>query len=320
MLSAKKSPLFAAGTDTIQKAIEEAIAYARPFLGQGAPADYIPELAKANPDHLAVCVETLEHGLCCCGDCHQKFTLQSISKVISLILAVEDHGVDAVFEKVGMEPTGDPFNSILRLESASSKPSNPMINAGAIVVTSMIKGSSGEERFQRLLDLLRRLCGNDALGYSEETFRSEQNTGDKNRALSYMMRSGGIISGDVEEHLECYFKFCSALVDCTDIARLGAVLANDGYSPQTGECMVPLEVLKIVRSLMVTCGMYDFSGEFAALVGLPSKSGVGGGIVSVVPNTMGIGVFGPALDGRGNSVGGVKILEYLSRNYGLSIF
>ncbi|MBT9779822.1 glutaminase A [Clostridium sp. MCC353] len=304
----------------LQEEMERALRYGRRFLGSAQPASYIPELAGADPSLLGISIITGDNREYGCGDWKHLFTLQSISKVIALILAIEDMGMDGVFDKVGMEPTGDPFNSIIRLEKASRKPYNPMINAGAIVVCSCIKGRSAGERTGRFLEYARKLCGNPSLDFNDAVFKSERTTGDKNRALAYMMKTNGILEGDVEEHLDVYFRLCSLMVNCRDIAFFGAVLAGNGCNPVTGEPYIPNKVLKLVRSLMVTCGMYDASGEFAAKVGLPSKSGVGGGILSVVPNTMGIGVFGPALDEKGNSVGGVKVLEYLSQRMGYSIF
>jgi len=305
----------------LEQIFTEALEYGRQSIPQGQVATYIPELAKADPSWLSVCAVTTDLQSYAYGDCTQKFTLQSIAKVISLILALETVGEDVVFQKVGMEPTGDPFNSIVKLEKVSTHtPYNPMINAGAISVASNIPGANLEERFDAFLRFTRKICGNEEISLSFETYLSEKRTGDRNRALAYMMKSGGVLEGSVEEHLDLYFMICSVLATCRDIAFLGAVLANNGVHPVTGEPLIGPRHLKIVRSLMVTCGMYDASGYFATMVGLPSKSGVGGGIVSVVPNVMGIGVFGPALDERGNSIGGVKILEYLSDRLNLSIF
>ena len=304
----------------LQEEMGRALEFGRGFIGNAQPASYIPELAGTDPNLLGISIITADNRQYGCGDWEHLFTLQSISKVIALILAIEDMGMDAVFDKVGMEPTGDPFNSIIRLEKASRKPYNPMINAGAIVVCSCIKGRDAGERTGRFLEFARKLCGNSHLDFNDAVFTSERITGDKNRALAYMMKTNGILDGNVEEHLDVYFRLCSLMVSCRDIAFLGAVLAGNGCNPVTGEQYIPNKVLKLVRSLMVTCGMYDASGEFAAKVGLPSKSGVGGGILSVVPNAMGIGVFGPALDEKGNSVGGVKVLEYLSQRMGYSIF
>jgi len=249
------------------------------------------------------------------------FTVQSISKVVALMLAIMDRGEEYVFTKVGMEATGDAFNSIIKLETAKpSKPLNPMINAGAIAIDSLIQGKDPEEKFQRLLSFFRRLCANDTLWYNEKVYSSESETGYRNRALAHFMKDVGVLEGDVEQVLDLYFKQCSIQVDSRDIAMLGAVLALDGISPLTGEAVVSKKTARLVKTFMVTCGMYDGSGEFAIRVGIPAKSGVGGGIMAVVPGNMGIGVFSPALDNRGNSIGGVKALEFLSEKLELSIF
>lgn len=304
-----------------QDLLNDALAHGRRYLHEGNVASYIPELKKTDPELLGVCVITTDGACFEAGDSGVLFSLQSVCKVLTLLYAIETVGEPAVFARVGMEPTGDSFNSIVRLEDMlAAKPFNPLINAGAIAVASILPGASEEDRFQRVLAYARRLLGNPALAYSESIFRSEKETGHKNRALGYMMKNSGILEGDVEAHLDLYFKLCSLMATCRDMAQLAAILANDGCDPKTGEKLVSRRALRITRSLMATCGMYNYSGEFATRVGLPSKSGVGGGILSVVPRMMGIGVFGPALDKRGNSVGGVRVLEYLSDRLDLSIF
>lgn len=304
----------------MEKMLESTLEYGQRFLGQGKPADYIPELAKADGKKLGISVVTADNRRFQCGDCLEKFTIQSISKVISLLLALEECGATEVFSKVGMEPTGDAFNSIIRLDHLNHiTPFNPMINAGAIATVTNIKGETVEKRFAKVLAYTRKICGNPEIGYNENVYQSEKRTGDKNRSIAYLMKSNKVFLGDVEEHLALYFKICSIEVTCNDIAHLGAVLSN-GRLPETGERMITGRTLKIVRALMATCGLYNASGEFAIRVGLPSKSGVGGGIVSVVPNSMGIGVYGPALDEKGNSVGGMRMLRYLSEQMGLGIF
>jgi glutaminase len=195
-----------------------------------------------------------------------------------------------------------------------------MINAGAIAIDSLILGKDQEDKFNRLVQFFRKLCGNETLWYNEQVYSSERDTGYRNRALAHFMKDVGVLEGEVEQVLDLYFKQCSIQVDCRDIAMLGAVLAFDGLSPVTGEELVPRKVARLVKTFMVTCGMYDGSGEFAIRVGIPAKSGVGGGILAVVPGNMGIGVFSPALDSRGNSIGGVKALEYLSEKMNMSIF
>ena len=301
--------------------IEKAVAYGRAFTHEGRTATYIPELSKADPSLLGISIVSADGRAVTGGDFNSLFTVQSISKVVTLMLAVIDRGEEYVFSKVGMEATGDAFNSIIKLETAKpSKPLNPMINAGAIAIDSLILGEDPEQKFQRLIRFFRRLCRNEALWYNEEVYASERDTGYRNRALAHFMKDVGVLEGEVEEVLELYFRQCSIQVDCRDIAMLGAVLAFDGISPITGEALVPKKVARLVKTFMVTCGMYDGSGEFAIRVGIPAKSGVGGGIMAVVPGQMGIGVFSPALDARGNSIGGVKALEFLSEKMNLSIF
>lgn len=305
----------------MQSLIDDAIRYGRKFTAQGKPASYIPELSKVNPMQLGVAIVDGNGGCWYSGDYQAAFTIQSISKVAALMLAVLDRGNEYVFSKVGMEPTGDPFNSIIKLETMrTAKPFNPMINAGAIAVNSMIAGENIEDKFNRLISFVRVLCHNDEIWFDEEVFKSESTTGYKNRALANFMKDSGIIEGDVEEVVELYFKQCSIKVNASDIAMMGAVLARDGISPITGSRLIPRSIARLVKTFMVTCGMYDASGEFAVRVGLPAKSGVGGGIMATVPGKMGIGVFGPALDDKGNSAGGIKVLEYISNKLDLSIF
>lgn len=301
--------------------MRSALSYGRRFVRYGKPASYIPELASKNPSKLGIAVCDMEGQVLTAGDSEDRFTMQSISKLIALILALEQNSYDDVFDKVGLEPTGDSFNSTVRLDHlTNNKPFNPMINAGAIAVTSTIRGASLEERKEACLSFARRLTGNPELDVDYEVFLSEARTGYKNRAIIYLMRSNGIIEGNCEEHLELYFLLCSLACSCRDMAVFAATLANNGVNPITGERLIPLRTVKLVRSLMVTCGMYDYSGEFAATVGMPSKSGVGGGIISCPIGKYGICVYGPALDEKGNSTGGLKMLEYLSENMDLSMF
>ena len=286
----------------------------------GEVANYIPELDKAKKDALGICIYDIDGNEYCAGDCEEKFTIQSISKIITLMLAILDNGEEYVFSKVGMEPTGDPFNSIKKLETSSRKrPYNPMINAGAIAVSSMIKGKDAREKFQRLLDFVRKISEDDTLDVNYKIYCGESETGNRNRAMGYFLKSQNIIEGNVEDALDVYFKQCSIEATAKNLARIGLFLARSGKT-STGEQVINPRIATIVKTLMVTCGMYDSSGEFAVRVGIPSKSGVGGGIVSVVPGKMGIGVFGPSLDKRGNSVAGVAVLEELSKELSLTIF
>jgi glutaminase len=279
----------------MQNLLDDAIEYGRKFAEQGKPAAYIPELRKADPKQLGVAVVHRNGERWFSGDYNNIFTIQSISKVAALMLAVMDRGERYVFSRVGMEPTGDPFNSIIKLETIhTAKPFNPMINAGAIAVDSLILGKSMEDRLNRLVGFIRKLCHNDKIWFDEDVYKSESMTGFRNRALANFMKDAGIIEGEVEEVLDLYFKQCSVKVNAVDIAMMGAVLAGDGISPVTGESLIPRGIARLVKTFMVTCGMYDASGEFAVRVGLPAKSGVGGGIMATVPGKMGIGVFGPA--------------------------
>lgn len=301
--------------------LSELVSRNRHWTNFGNVATYIPELKNANKDALGIVVVDIEGNIYRAGDYGTKFTIQSISKPITLMLALMDYGPDYVFEKVGMEPTGDPFNSMRKLETINpSKPLNPMINAGAIAVASLIRGRDNGEKMDRILQLFRKISKNPNLNINENVYLSEKKTGDRNRAMAYFLRDVGIIEGDVEAILDLYFKQCSIEVTCEDIAHIGMFLANHGVIKETGEQYVPKNITQIVKTFMVTCGMYDASGEFAIQVGIPAKSGVGGGIMCAVPNRMGIGVVGPALDKKGNSMAGVKVLEGLSKELALSIF
>lgn len=273
----------------------------------GKVADYIPALAGASPDELGVCIIDTNGDIYSSGDYSKKFTVQSISKVLSLILAIEDKGEEEVFQKVGMEPTDEPFNSFYKLDLPhGKKPSNPMINSGAIVTTSLVDGE-GSKRFNRVLEFAKKAMSNEDLDYNREVYLSEKETGDKNRAMAYLLKNKGLIQGNVEEVLDSYFKQCSIEITCKDIAHLGMYLMKENIN-------------RTIIPVMATCGMYDFSGEYAAKVGIPSKSGVGGGIVATVPGKYGIGVYGPALDDHGNSIAGYGVLKDLSKELNLSIF
>ncbi|WP_066289550.1 glutaminase A [Bacillus sp. FJAT-29937] len=288
---------------------------------EGKVADYIPALAKANKSDLSIAIYKSNNECLYAGTYTKKFTLQSISKVLVLAIALQDRGVDYVFDRVGMEPTGDPFNSISKLEtSIPSKPLNPMINAGALAVTNMIKGENEAERWDRILQFVRCLGNKKDLTYDEEVAASELETAWLNRSLCYFMKQHKVIEGDIEELMKLYTKQCAIEMNCFDLARIGAVFALNGVDPETGERLLPLEIARICKTFMVTCGMYNASGEFAIKVGIPAKSGVAGGILAVVPEKFGIGIFGPSLDEKGNSIAGIKLLEELAVQYNFSIF
>jgi glutaminase len=287
----------------------------------GKVANYIPELSKANPTDLGISIFDVNGQLFQAGDSNVPFTIQSISKPLVLMLALLDNGEEKVFSKVGKEPTGDPFNSIVRLETFDEhKPLNPMINAGAISVAALISGKTAEEKVSRILNFVREIAHNNAVSINEAVFESESKTGDRNRSMAYFLKDFGNIEADVNETLEVYFKQCSIEVTTKDLAYIGAIFARDGLDLSTNKRVFPQRYCHIVKSYMATCGMYDGSGEFAINVGLPAKSGVGGGIMGTVLGRMGIGVYGPALDQKGNSLAGVKLLETLSQELKLSIY
>ncbi len=281
----------------------------------GRVASYIPELAKADPASFGIVIATVDGHVYEIGTTRQAFTIQSISKPIVYGVALEDCGRERVQQAIGVEPSGDAFNSI-SLEPGSGRPLNPMINAGAIATASLVGGPTREARLARVVDALSAYAGRP-LAVDEAVFESERSTGHRNRAIGHMLRNYDIVSEDPEAALELYFKQCSVLVDCRDLALMAATLANGGVNPVSGERAVRAEFVSPILSVMTTCGMYDFAGEWVYRVGMPAKSGVGGGIVAVLPGQLGIGVFSPALDERGNSVRGVKVCEAISSELGL---
>ncbi|HHW71843.1 MAG TPA: glutaminase A [Firmicutes bacterium] len=297
--------------------LEEVLNECRSQAERGQLATYIPELRKGNPRHAGIALQTAT-GFFEAGDTRVEFTLQSISKVLSLLVAIEERGPEAVFAKVGAEPTGDPFNSIMKLEMAERKPPNPMINAGAIAVCSLIPGSSVEERFARIAGLLERILDRP-VAIDEAVYRSEKETAHRNRALAHFLKDINCLEGDVEEVLDLYFRQCSILVNCADLARIGMFFAAKGISG-AGTPLVSARAVRLVCTFMATCGMYDGSGEFAIQVGIPAKSGVSGGILGAVPGRCGVATFGPALDRKGNSVVGISMLKRVSEILDLSIF
>ena len=291
-----------------------------PHTVRGHVATYIPELAKVDPDKLGIYISSPD-GDYSAGDCAAPFTMQSVVKPLILLLALMDSGIDTVRALVGVEATGKPFDTFNYSDQAlTGAHINPMINTGAIALCTLIRGRDYGERFDRLLELVRTLADNPKLEVDQAVFRSEQLTGNKNRALAYLLTAYGMISDPVNEILDCYFKACSITVTCRDLAKIAHIFALRGIHPATGEQLFPAQYAKYVTATMATCGMYDGSGEFALEVGFPAKSGVGGGILGVIPRQFGIGVYAPALDKHGNSVAGVQALAQLSRELDLSIY
>ena len=287
-------------------------------LNNGTVADYIPELALAKPEWFGICVVTKEGQMFEVGECDQLFTIQSISKAFVFGLALEDHGREYVNSKVSVEPTGEAFNSIV-LDEVTNRPYNPMVNAGAIATADLIKGKNGTERLKRVLEMFKRYTGREH-DVNVPVFLSEKATGYRNRAMAYLMLNFGMVSDKIDETLDLYFQQCSIMVNARDLAMLSATLANGGVNPVTKERALEERYVQDVVSVMLTCGMYDGSGEWTYRVGMPAKSGVGGGITAVVPSKLGIGTFSPPLDAKGNSVRGIKVCEDLSKDFGLHLF
>lgn len=301
--------------------LQKYVELAKEVTKYGKVADYIPALGKANQKDLSVAFYYTEGKCVKAGDIEREFTLQSISKVMALALVLMDHGQEYVFERVGMEPTGDPFNSIAKLETVNpSKPLNPMINAGALAVTNMIKGKNVEEKLDRILEFVQRLTNNDSITYNDEVAKSEFETAWLNRSMCYFLKEHKIIEGDVEDLMSLYTKQCAIEMNTFDLAKIGTVFALNGKHPDTEEQVIPSEITRLCKTFMVTCGMYNASGEFAIKVGIPAKSGVSGGILGIVPNRFGIGIYGPSLDQKGNSIAGIYLLELIAAKYSLSIF
>ncbi len=291
------------------------------YTKEGKVANYIPELAKANTNEFGICIMSEKNKLSFAGDYEKGFTMQSVVKPVILLLALMDSGEESVRSLVGVESTGKPFDAFNYSDQALKREHiNPMINTGAIALCTLIAGDSYEKKFNRLLNLVRKISGNASLQVAEDVYLSEKATGNKNRALAYMLKAYKMIDADAEEVLDCYFKACSITATSIDLAKIAFVLANGGKDIESGEQIFPKEYAKYVNAVLMTCGMYDGSGEFALNVGIPAKSGVGGGIMAVVPGRMGIGIYSPALDNKGNSIAGIKALEILSKKLDLSIF
>ncbi|MBL9167645.1 MAG: glutaminase A [Verrucomicrobiales bacterium] len=286
---------------------------------EGDIATYIPELGKANPADFGISLATVSGEVFSVGNCQQEFTIQSICKPMAFLMALERHGREKTLQHVGIEPSGDPFNSIeLDPKHGRPRPFNPMVNAGAISVASLIKGPGGTgvaEYVQRL-----GLAAGRTLRIDEAVRDSESATGHRNRAIAWLMRNFDIIDEEVDQTLDQYFSQCSVLVNCADLALIGATLANTGENPVTQKDVFNVQYVKDALAVMFTCGMYDYAGEWAYRVGVPAKSGVSGGIMAVVNRQLSIAVYSPRLDTRGNSVRGIKVCTELSNEFGLHAF
>jgi glutaminase len=301
----------------IQTLVDELRArYAR--IDEGEVATYIPELSKASPDEFGVSLVTASGRIFESGDCDRLFTIQSISKPFMFGMALEECGADQVFDRVDVEPSGDAFNAI-ELQGGTNRPHNPMVNAGAITMTALLHARHGSRAFEHLLGRFSALAGR-TLEMDRAVYESERATGHRNRAIAHLLLNFGMVHEEVEAALDLYFKQCSILVTCRDLAMMGATLSNMGCHPITAKAALSMSCVKDVLSVMFTCGMYDYSGQWAYRVGIPAKSGVAGGVVAVVNRQLGIGTYSPRLDRFGNSVRGVEVCSELASRLGLHVF
>ncbi len=289
-------------------------------IGTGRVADYIPALAKVDPRKFGISIVTCDGKTANAGDADELFSIQSVSKIFTLTLAAEKIGA-ALWERVGREPTGSAFNSIVQLEHESGIPRNPLINAGAIVVTDvLLEGNGPQQTIDSIIAFLRRRADDDTIQFDPEVARSETETGDRNASLAHFMRGFGNVKGQVADVLHVYFRQCAITMSCRQLARAGLYLAHAGSDPVTGEEVVSEARARRINAVMMTCGHYDASGDFAFHVGLPGKSGVGGGILAIAPRHASIAVWSPGLNEVGNSLVGSLALERLSALTGWSVF
>lgn len=287
-------------------------------LDAGTLPTYIPELSRVNPKNFAISVTTIDGQKYSVGDVDEQFTIQSIVKPFLYGVALEQIGSEKILEKVGVEPSGDAFNTI-KLLPKTHRPYNPMVNAGAIVLVNLVQGSDFHERIVAVKNMLEDFAGTH-LGFDISVYTSEKTMGNHNRAMAYLMLNFGILDGNPEEILESYFQSCSFMVTVNSLSVMAATLANRGVNPFTQKKVIKSKNVKDIICVMMTCGMYDFAGEWAYTVGIPAKSGVSGGILGVVPGRMGISVYSPPLDETGSSVRGIKVFQELSKKLDLSIF
>lgn len=285
----------------------------------GNVATYIPELARSSPENFALAIVTVDGQIISMGNDLVEFSLQSTSKPFVYGYALEKFGRHQVLKKVGVEPSGEAFNSIVELERKSNRPYNPMINSGAIAIAGMIEGSGPLEKLKVIQNLFSQLVGR-SIHVDTEIFLSEKMTAHRNRSIAQLLRHFNVIESNIEEILDLYFQQCALMVNVKDLAMMAATLANSGQQPLTHQSIYSAEVVRDILSVMFTCGMYDSSGEWAFEVGLPAKSGVSGGMIAVIPGKMGIAVYSPLIDEKGHSVRGLEVFKALSDEFGLSLF
>ena len=303
--------------ELICEKLKNAIEKSKDYIGMGEPASYIPELLNVDSDNFAFSLVTTNGDAFNFGDENIVFSIQSISKIIDLIIALTDNNPQDVYEKVGSEPTKYEFNSLVPI---GDRAANPFINAGAITTTSMIFGRDNEERFERILNFYQTISDFKESELMEDVFDSEMKTTDRNKAIAYYLKSKNIFTANPDEVLELYIKSCSISSNIEGLATMGAVLANKGYAVKNRDMLVPESIVQIVVSQMASCGMYENSGDYLMNVGIPSKSGVSGAIVGVVPGVCGLAVYSPRLDKTGNSVRGKELFKIISQDLGLNIF
>ena len=289
-----------------------------PLLGQGKVADYIPELATISPQKFGMAVQTIDGEIFQIGDAAEKFSIQSMSKLFTLTMAMQLAG-DEMWTRLGREPSGTAFNSLVQLEYENGIPRNPFINAGALVVTDIIL-SQLDDAHQSVLDFMHHLCDQSDIEFDHAVAHSERETGFRNAALANFLKSFGNLENDPDVVLDAYFHHCSLAMSCVEVAKAGSFLANEGELLRSREVVVAPSQAKYIKSLMLTCGTYDSVGDFAYRVGLPGKSGVGGGILAVMPNEFSVCVWSPGLNESGNSLAGTKALELFTTLTGISIF
>lgn len=302
-----------------QAILEEIEREIQPFFGEGKVADYIPALANVEPDQFVMAIQMFDGSSFGVGEINKKFSIQSISKVFTFTLALEHYGKE-LYKRVGHEPSGNPFNSLVQLEYENGIPRNPFINAGAIVTADTLVSIHKENTFDEILKFIRKVSNDETIVYDEDIFESELEHGFRNFALINMIKSYKNIHNEINEVINTYFKQCSIMMSPNELASSMLFLANHGINPLTNEQIITESKAKRINSLMLTCGHYDASGDFAYKVGLPGKSGVGGGIVAIVPKKMAICVYSPRLNKQGNSLIGTKALELFTTKTGLSIF
>jgi glutaminase len=301
-----------------QHHLETIAEHVRPMFGKGHVADYIPALAAVPPDKFGMALRTIEGDCFSIGDADERFSIQSISKIFAMSLAISQIG-DELWRRVGREPSGNAFNSLVQLEVENGKPRNPMINAGALVVSDVLLTRFGDAR-KTLLDYMRLLAGSHDVVFDDAVAQSELETGYGNLALANYLKRWGNLENEPAEVVDLYCYQCALSMSCSELARASNHLANRGVTPRPRETVLTTQQVKRVNAVMMTCGLYDAVGEFAYRVGLPGKSGVGGGIIAVLPDAYSVAVWSPELDPFGNSMVGGAALEHLTTLTGRSVF